>query len=191
MKHYIIYIPGLGDHYDGVRRFFLRFWKIYGVQAQLVPMQWYDGESYQTKYNSVTVAIVVAKEQGYTVSLVGESAGASMAMNVFAHNESLHRFISLCGVNSFHASVSPRILARSPAFKESLTNLAASQRQALREQSERITSITALSDSVVSPAKNKIEGVRHKRIFSIGHLPSILLGLSLLSFTIIGEIKRK
>ena len=150
MKHYIIYIPGLGDHNDGIRRFFLRFWRLYGVRTQLVPMQWYDGESYQTKYSQITAAITTAEEQGYNVSLVGESAGASMAMNVFARDDSLYRFVSLCGVNNFHTSISPRILARSPAFKESLSYLAASQQLAVGRQPEDIRTITALSDTVVT-----------------------------------------
>lgn len=191
MKHYIIYIPGLGDHYDGVRHFFLRFWKIYGVQTQLVPMQWYDGESYQTKYDKITAAVTDAKEKGYTVSLVGESAGASIAMNAFARNESLHRLISLCGVNSFHASVSPRILAKSPAFKESLWHLTASQEKAVSQRRKDIISIAALSDSTVSVSKNRINGVKNMRVFSVGHITSILLCLSLFSFILVREIKRK
>lgn len=191
MKHYIIYIPGLGDHYDGVRRFFLRFWKIYGVKTQLVPMQWYDGESYQIKFDSVTAAVMAAKEKGYTVSLVGESAGASMAMNVFAQEESLRRLISLCGVNSFHASVSPRILVRSPAFKESLRHLAESQKTAVSQRHKDIISIAALSDPTVSVSKNRINGVKNMQVFSIGHITSILLCLSFFGFIVTREIKRK
>lgn len=154
-------------------------------------MQWYDGEPYQAKYNQIIAAISAAKEQGYSVSLVGESAGASMAMNVFSRDDSLYRFVSLCGVNTLHASISPRILAKSPAFKESLSYLAASQRVAVGRRPENIISIAALSDSVVSVSKNRIEGVKNKRVFSVGHLTSILLCLSVFSFVVVGEIKRK
>ncbi|MEP7205055.1 MAG: hypothetical protein ABI716_02585 [Candidatus Saccharibacteria bacterium] len=191
MKHYIIYVPGLGDHYDGIRRFLLRFWRLYGVRTQLVPMQWYDGEPYQAKYELIVAAVSAAQEKGYCVSLVGESAGASIAMNAFSRDDRLYRFISLCGVNSFHSSISPRILANSPAFKQSLSHLAASQWVAVRARPDSIISMSALSDSVVSVSKNRIKGVKNKRIFSVGHLTSIFLCLSIFSCVVVGEIKKK
>lgn len=190
MKHHIIYISGLGDNYDGIRRFLLRFWQIYGVHTQLVPMQWYDGKSYEEKYDRVVDAIEAAKKQGYQVSVIGESAGGSMAMNVFARNDSLYRLVSLSGVNTFHTTVSPRILARSPAFKESLSYLDASREHAVKKQPESIVSIAALVDSTVFVSKNKIKGVKNMRVFSVGHIPSILLCLSVFSFIVVREVKR-
>ena len=114
-----------------------------------------------------------------------------MAMNAFERDKSLHRLISLCGVNSFHASVSPRILAKSPAFKESLWHLAASQKIAVSQRHKNIISISALLDSVVSVSKNRISGVKNMRVFSVGHITSILLCQSIFSLVIVREIKRK
>lgn len=190
MKHYIVYIPGLGDSYDGLRRFLLFFWRIYGVKVEHVPVKWYDGKSYQEKYKRVAAAVQNAQALGYTVSVMGESAGGSMAMNIFARNELIHRLISLCGVNSYKTPISPRIFERGPAFKESVSILNASQAGAIKRE-QQITSITALYDETVPIKSNIIPGARRVTIWSIGHLITIVLSLSILSFIPIREVRRK
>ncbi|MDB5177642.1 MAG: hypothetical protein JWO61_25 [Candidatus Saccharibacteria bacterium] len=189
MKHYIVYIPGLGDGYDGLRRFLLFFWRIFGVKVEHVPMKWYDTKSYEEKYKRVDAAIRNAQALGYTVSVIGESAGGSIAMNLFARNETLHRLISLCGVNSYRTPISPRIFQRSPAFKESVSMLNESQTDALKRV-KHITSVTARYDPTVPIKSNIIPGARHVTIWSVGHLTTILLCLSLFSFVLVREVRR-
>lgn len=190
MKHYIIYIPGLGDRNDGIRRFLLRFWRVFGVRTELVPMQWNDGSPYQEKYNRVVLAIKEAKAQGFEVSIIGESAGASMAMNVFASSSSLHRMVSLCGVNSPNAPIAPHIFAKSPAFEESVGNLQASRESVICDRKDQVSSVTALIDTTVPVGVNRISHVRNIRVPSIGHVVTILLCLTIFSFVLIREIRR-
>jgi len=190
MRHYIIYLPGLGDRNDGLRRFLLWFWRIYGLQTKLVPMQWYDGRTYEEKYARVVTAIKRAEKQGYTVSVIGESAGGSMAMNVFSRTPSLYRLVSLCGVNLSSAPVSPHIYARSAAFKQSVSILTASGVQAVQDRADRITLLTGLTDLTVPAKENIIKGVRRRKIIGFGHIPTILLCLSIYSFVLVREIKR-
>jgi hypothetical protein len=190
MKHYIVYIPGLGDKYDGIRSFLLRSWRIFGVQTELVPMQWYDGKSFEEKYQRVVSAIERAQKQGYSVSIIGESAGGSMAINAFSMNTSIHRMISLCGVNTTRSPISSYIFKKGPAFGESVSKLDRSQTDATSERIRRVTSIVAFKDSVVPAHKNTIEGARQVIIPSIGHLTTILLCLSVYSFLVVREVKR-
>lgn len=191
MEHHILYISGLGDNYDGIRRFFLFFWRIFGVRAELVSMQWYDGKPYDEKYKRVIAAIEASQARGYSVSLVGESAGGSMAMNVFARTESIHRLISLCGVNSYRTPISPRIFKRGPAFKESVSILNESQAKAIKDRLKRISSVTAVFDQTVPIKTNIIPGARRVTLWSIGHLTTILLCLSLFSFIVVREVRRQ
>lgn len=186
MGHYIIYIPGLGDRYDGFRKFLLFFWRIFGVRTELVPMQWYDGKDYDEKFARVETAIKDAQSKGYRVSLIGESAGASMAMNVFAHDTSPRRMISLCGVNNSTIPISSHIYKRSLAFKKSVSLLDNSQNKA---QVRRVVSVTGFFDPRVSVEKNIIPGAKHIKVLSIGHLTTIILCLSLYSFVLIRAIK--
>ena len=190
MRHYIVYIPGLGDGYDGLRRFLLFFWRVYGVKVEHVPMKWYDGKSYEEKYKRVAAAIQNAQALGYAVSVVGESAGGSMAMNIFARNDLIHRLVSLCGVNSYKTPISPRIFERGPAFKKSVSIIDASQSNAIKARVDRMTSITAYYDPTVPIKSNIIPGARRVTIWSLGHLTTILLCLSVFSFIVVREARR-
>jgi hypothetical protein len=191
MKHYIVYIPGLGDGYDKMRAFLLQFWRIYGVTVELVPMKWYDGKPYKDKYDRVKTAVNNAEALGFTVSVIGESAGGSMAMNIFARHSSLYRMVSLCGINTAQTPIASSIFRRGPAFKESVSSLAQSRADALQSRNDQITSITAAYDPTVPVKRNIIPGVRHITVWSIGHFTTIVLCLSLFSFIVVREIRRR
>ncbi len=189
-KHFIVYIPGLGGHNDGLRRFFLRFWRVFGVKIELVTMNWKDGRGYDEKYQRVVEAVERAQKKGYTISLVGESAGASMAMNVFSRLTRIHKLITICGINDSQTPIADYHFVQSPAFKESVSLLDASRESVLKDRADRIISFTALVDNTVPPSKNRILGTKHKTMFSFGHLPTVGLCLSIYSFLIVREIKR-
>jgi hypothetical protein len=154
-------------------------------------MKWDDGKSYDEKYKRVTSVIQNAQALGFTVSIIGESAGASIGMNVFAASKDIHRFVSLCGVNNPKTSISSHIFARSPAFKESVSQLAHSRAKAIRSRIDRITVVTARRDSTVPVEQNTIPGARTVKIWSMGHGVTIMLCLSLLSFVIVREVRRR
>src|SRR5664279_5626625 len=107
----------MGDHYNGFRRRVLAIWQLYGVGIEYIPMDWYGGGSYEQRETRIKQAITRAKKAGKTVSLVSESAGGAIALNVFSKDTDLYRLVSICAVNNPNTSVSPRILERSPAFK--------------------------------------------------------------------------
>lgn len=190
MKHHIIYISGLGDHYDGVRRACLFFWRFFGVEAELAAMKWYNGRPYNEKLQKIRDSIERAQNNGQTVSLIGESAGASIAMNAFATDKSLNKIISLCGVNNGRTHISKLILEKSPAFEKSIRLLPGSQKLALENRRNQITSVTGLVDRTVPVEKNIIPGVEQIKIWFIGHIPTIFLCLTLGSFVLIREIKK-
>jgi len=190
MRHYIIYIPGLGDGYDPLRRLALFFWRIFGVTVEYVPMKWYDGKPYDEKYRRVEAAVRNAQALGFTVSLIGESAGATMAMNVFARNKSLHRMVSLCGVNSGNTPISPKIFKRSPGFQQSVSLVNESRAKVIKSRHAQVTSVIAMSDSTVPPEKNTIPGARQVKIWTMGHIFTITLCLSVLSFVIVRQVRR-
>lgn len=187
MKHYIIYIPGLGDHYDRGRLFALWFWRIFGVKTQLVPMRWNGTEGYDQKVARVKDTIAAAQKAGYVVSLVGESAGASMALNVAAMTPGLRRIVTLAGVNSSSMPISPFTQKRAPAFKISAGTITKSL-QTL--DTSRVHTIRALIDNVVSSSRyGTVTGAHNHRIFTFGHLATIGLCLTIFSPYIVSIIK--
>ena len=187
MKHYIIYIPGLGDHYDAGRSTALKFWRLFGVTTQLLPMQWNAGSTYEDKFKEVMAAIKRAQDAGYAVSLVGESAGASMALNAAVQASSLYSIVLLAGIASTSTPISSYIKARSPAFAASV---AALSKTLAKIDTSNIHIVQALWDPTVPTRHNQINGAHAHTIWSIGHIPTIVLCITLLSPFIIMLAKR-
>ncbi|MBC7943493.1 hypothetical protein H7X68_03290 [Candidatus Saccharibacteria bacterium] len=186
MKHHVIYIPGLGDDYDGVRRRALKGWRLWGVKTELVSMRWYDGRPYAEKYQRVIESVKRAEDKGYVVSLVGESAGGSMAINVAAQVPTIHKLITVCGVNSPAIKVSPHTLRKAPAFGESISLLVDS----LPKIIARTHVVRAWYDPVVYAEHTYIKGATNHLIYNIGHLSTVVLCLTILSGYVVSLIKR-
>src|SRR5215216_6113583 len=108
MRTEIFYISGFGGHYDKFRRFALKFWKLYGVNARLISTSWSNKESYEQKFKRITDAIDAIDTKTTNIILIGESAGGSLALNVFAsRKEKIHKTITLCGKNNGPELVAP------------------------------------------------------------------------------------
>src|SRR5580700_11504718 len=84
-QHHIIYIPGLGDS-NTVRgqRFLVSLWRNYGIHGHCYQMVWADKEPFQPKFDRLLSLIDELHAQGQVVSLIGSSAGASVALHAFA-----------------------------------------------------------------------------------------------------------
>lgn len=187
-RHYIIYIPGLGDHYDAGRGAALWCWQIFQVKVQLVPMQWNTPGGYEQKVKQLKDAIKTAQDAGYTVSLVGESAGASMALNVAATTPGIHCIVTLAGVNSSDLPISPVTRRRSPAFAASAARI---KKSLPLLDTSRVHTFRALIDETVWTRYDDIPGATAHRLLTVGHLPTIILCLTLLSPYVISIIKRR
>lgn len=186
-RHHIIYVPGLGDGFDPGRRAALRAWRVWGVTTELVPMQWFDGNPYAEKERRVLDAVRRAEAEGAVVSLIGESAGGSMAINVAAQLPRPHALITVCGANDPAAPVAPETLAKSPAFDESLRRLRGSLPLLARPATQVVR---AWYDPIVKPQHTRIEGVRTHRLPTVGHMTTITLCLTVLSGYVVILIKR-
>lgn len=181
MKYHILYIPGLGD-YDRARAFALKAWRVFGVSTQLVSVKWHDGGTYEEKLAKVRGEAEKAIKAGYKVVLVGESAGASLALNAAATLPKLHRVVLIAGVNSSQLPISPYTKKRSPAFTQSAAGITKSLEKI---DTTKIHTVRALRDAVVSPGFNDIPGAHKHVLPTIGHLATIILCLTILSPSIV------
>lgn len=188
MKHLIIYVPGLGDYYDAGRSFALKGWRLWGVRAKLLPIKWYGGGTYEQKLKLVTDAVRDAERKGFGVTLIGESAGASLALNAAAVLPGIRKVILIAGVNSSKLPISPHFKVRSPSFAESARIVDSS---ITRLDAAKVHTIKALVDPVVSPKYNAIPGATSHTFWSVGHLTTIALCLSVFSYFIARIIKQK
>ena len=168
----ILYVSGLGDQYDDVRRFCLRGWRLWGVTAKLVPMTWYDGKAFDQKYNRITSAIDGIKDNSRIV-VIGESAGATMALQV-ANHPRVSRVITLCGVARPTTPISSYFNKRAPA-------LIVATRSVPNTSDYDVHSVRAVIDGVVGKKYSTASGAKQHTIWTVGHLFTILLCLTILA----------
>ena len=190
MKHKIIYIPGLGDGYDPLRKLALRLWTRRDVSVELVPMRWSMGDSYERAFDRVHRRVVQSQQGGYTVSLIGESAGGAMAINMFATHDTIHRLITIAGVNSPKAPVAQHLRDTAPAFDGALLKLPAALSLVNTTQRRKIINFTARADPTVAPRHSRITGAQHHTVAMIGHLTTIAFCLTFARKKIIDAITR-
>lgn len=171
MKTRIIYIPGLGDHYDGFRKFSLKWWNVWGVNATHVPITWYDGGDFEQKMGLVNRAIDAHNNERIVV--IGESAGGALALHT-ASNPKVSRVITLCGVSSRNTPISSYLEKRAPA-------LVPAARTIPDVTSYDVHSVRAYIDPVVGAKYNQAAGAKVYTIPLIGHFIPIVLCLTILA----------
>jgi pimeloyl-ACP methyl ester carboxylesterase len=185
MTNYILYIPGLGDGYDSFRQRALRFWALYSVNARLVPMNWYGIETYDDQFQRSSDIILSLAKNGARISLVGESAGASMAINLFAAHPEITSLVTIAGVNQATTPVAPRTLRKGPSFEESRRRVGDSLVMLSQARRRNIHTVSALFDSVVMARYSRMNGANNHRILAIGHFMTIAICLTVYSWYII------
>jgi pimeloyl-ACP methyl ester carboxylesterase len=179
MQTEILYLSGFGDHYDWIRRFTLGFWKLYGVNVRLIPTSWSNQENYEEKFKRITNAIDAIDTKTTKVVLIGESAGGSLAINVFARRkEKIHKTITICGKNSGPDSVAPHYYKRNPTFRNSMNDLNKSVAALSKQDRRRVVSIYPLYDSIVPIRETLIPDCKQIRLPIIGHLFTIFFTLT-------------
>ena len=191
-KHYILYLPGLGDHYDIGRRFLLKCWQLYGVRTQLVPMHWRDGNRFEDKLTRLGKIIEEKHAQGYKVTLIGESAGGSMALHAYAaYGEKLFRVMTVCGKNTQPQDVSPHLYRKNQSFKTSMFLVDEAISSLTKAQRQAFVSVYPFKDGTVPIRETLIPDCQHVRLWSFGHLTSIAFALTLASGLIVRVAIRK
>jgi len=191
MKTEILYISGLGDHYDWIRQFTLRFWKLYGVNARLISSSWSNNESYEEKFERITDAIDAIDTRTTKIVLIGESGGGSLAINVFAsRKEKIHKTITICGKNNGPELVAPHYYKRNPTFKISMYNLKESVAALSKSERQRVVSIYPLYDGVVPIRETLIPNCKQVQLPSIGHLGTIFFALTFGAYFIVKLAKK-
>jgi hypothetical protein len=184
---HILYLSGLGDNYDPMRLRLLRWWRYRNVTVELVPMKWHDG-TFEQKIARIDRAIDRAK--GKRVVLLGESAGGSMAVHMYARRDDIYKVMTLCGKNTQPEKVGEHYYRNHPAFRTSMERLNDSLAQLDAEKRRRFVSIHPLYDPTVPIRETVLPGCRQVRLFAVGHLFVIFLALTIYSSIVVRAAKR-
>lgn len=172
MIHYI-YIPGLGDKVDPLRRLALLLWRRRGARAALIPMKWAGkGETYEQKYERVANAVRASTAD--EIVLIGESAGGPMALLAYSRlSDRVGNVITICGYNHGASDIHPRHRTTHPAFYElvkTIDTVLPSFSPSLRSH---MTTIYSTKDTIVTESHSKVEGAKAVAIDTPGHMRSI------------------
>lgn len=171
-----IYIPGLGDDKMVGNSLLQKFWRLFGINTKVHKLYWRDSRPYSQKLDELLSEIDQLANDGYRVSLIGTSAGASMALNVYARRKAtIHKAVFICGKLSNFEVVNPRYYQKNPALKESFADVPANLKELSAADKAKMLTLNPLKDWLVPAADTKIPGVRSQTILSIGHLPSIVI----------------
>lgn len=181
MATHIIYIPGLGDRYDGFRRFALMFWRFWGVSVEYVPVTWYDGGDFEQKIKYVDDAIKRAGDK--RVALVGESAGATLALHASIRYKNIGRVITLCGVSQPGTPISSYLRRRAPALNTAVSTLP-------QKFDVDVHSMRGLVDTTVGRRWSKTNQATVHTIWVVGHRATIITCLTLLAPLMVAIAKK-
>lgn len=188
-RFHVIYIPGFGDWYDIGRRPLFRCWRLLGVTTEFVPMNWRSSESYKSKLERINSAIDRAR--GKRIILIGESAGASMAVAIHAkrYNE-LHKTLTVSGKNRHAATVAPRLYRQYVAFQDAMRTIDKTGADLADEARQNFVTLYPLYDDIIPKEDATIPGTRMVRLFSVGHFLTIFLCLTVFSWYVLRIAKK-
>lgn len=168
-----IYIPGLNDRFDFLRRLALRRWETENAKATLVPMRWSDkSETYEQKYQRLEDVITMYKDD--EIVLVGESAGGPMALLALLKLEpQISQVITICGYNHGADDIEPYRRRNNPAFYAMVRMTDALLPKLTSEIKAKIITVYSRRDHVVAPEHSRIEGSRELALDLKGHTLTI------------------
>lgn len=170
MKRYI-YVPGLGDHFDWLRRIGLKAWAASDSRVSFVPSHWNRrSETFDVKV--ARIRQVIEQHPGDEIILVGESAGGALALYTYlTQPDAIGRVVTIAGYNHGFKSMSPHYRISKPAFYHLM--------QAVDEQvispvaAAAITTIYSTEDTVVTPSHTRIAGADEIVLTTKGHFTTI------------------
>ncbi|TAH36609.1 hypothetical protein EYC59_00320 [Candidatus Saccharibacteria bacterium] len=169
-KNAVIYVFGLSDHRARGQTLAVKTWRLYGVTPQVFHMYWHEPRPFADTLAKLLARIDELVGKGYAVSLVGTSAGASVAIAAYAARPAtLHAVVCICGKLRNPETISPYTYRTNPAFRESMAQTATNLEKLNPEQRSRILSIRPVSDGLVPPADTVVSGAHHRRLYTRGH----------------------
>lgn len=171
---HIIYIPGLGDGRVGGQLRAVRTWRLWGVEAELVQMNWAGKEAWQPKSERLLGAIDGAFAEGKTVGLVGASAGAAAVINAYAaRKDKVVGCVLIAGKVNRPEAIGQRYRRDDPAFVTAAYNCAQALQTLGAQDRQRILSRYALADETVYKPDSRIPGAHNRMVPTIGHVVTI------------------
>jgi len=193
MANHVVYLPGVGDHNNShIQIKAVKKWRKYGLETHFHQINWNDNESFDNKLNKILKIIDELYDASQAVSIVGVSAGASMAMNVYeARKDKIRALVFICGKINNPETLGEDYKIRNPRLFESVSSSSKAVRRLNKDDKSKMLTVQPIYDGTVAMDDGRITGARHKVLFSALHAVSIYLAITLYRKVSINFIKSK
>jgi hypothetical protein len=195
VKHFVIYIPGLGDRktYAWAQKLALNLWRTSRVIPCYFVVGWADKhETYEQKRVRLLKTVDAAANNGYTVSIVSASAGSNLALTALAARANkLHRVISICGKINHPETVNDSFFALNPSFKDALTESQRIIPLLSPADRKKLLIVQATRDSFVPARDGEVVGAQVHVMHSMGHVFSIFMAITVFRHICLRFIKQQ
>ncbi len=185
-RHYnVVIIPGLSDDVKKLQ-FATAWWRKRGLNPHVIKIGWYDESNrLQLKIDEILQLIDKLSDQSL-VSLVGTSAGGSLAFNIFLQRmDTIHKAVSICGrlrAGKHRLRSLERMSAQSPLFKQSVLAFEKSEPNIPVPVRLRMMTVSAmLGDELVPADTSVLKGAYNTKVLTGEHAFSIAMSLTLLA----------
>lgn len=171
----LILVPGLGNN-DKPLRFLIKFLDKKGFNVVVCDVKWKKGEkNFKNKIRKVRNKVIELKKKGHRISLLGISAGGSIALCVFyLLNKDIDSAVVICSMlrlgfdENRNQKESLRLF---PCYKNAVNFFEKNISPKLkRNQRKRILTIRPLFDEIVPIQTMSIEGANNLRVFLARHI---------------------
>jgi hypothetical protein len=191
-RHHVIVIPGLGN---GVVKHIwaTKHWRRYGIVPHVFDAQWKIEEpDFESKFKRALALIDSLTSPNTKISLVGNSAGSSFALNLFGKRKHIiHRVVINGGrvrTGDWPWFTFVQATNSSPSFKTSVLLSEIAEHKLSTDDRNKILTLRPIFDEVVPPWTVPIQRATNEVTLSIEHAITIGLNMTLLSRRIIDFI---
>ncbi len=168
----------------------LNLWHYNNVKVEITPKQWRVNESWDTKLARLVAKIDHYYENGFAVSLIGESAGATAVLQALeTRTNSINAVVLLCGKSQYPERVAASLYSNNPVLREAMIRSHKVIDSLNDEQKQKILNLHPLFDPIVPVWETKIPGVKDATMPTIGHLLGIGFGITFWSWCIVRFIR--
>lgn len=192
-KLHVIYLPGVGDSDPVFQRRAVKTWKWWGVEAELLQVDWASEEPWSSKFKKITDRIDELTSAGKSVALVGASAGGSALISAYAARKNdIVGAVIICGKLKNATDIGSKYRNANPALVDAVT--ASDKASSSLNPTDRAKILTrrAFFDEVVTTHDDSIiEGARNRISPTLGHAITIAIQLVLGAPSIVRFLKKQ
>lgn len=191
-KNHVIVIPGLNNKIK-LHTWACKGWEKFGIITHVFDIRWQIEENgFQTKLERAVKLVDSLSEKDSKISVVGNSAGSSFALNLFgARKKQVSRVVINCGRvrdGDWPWFTFNQATASSPSFKESVLKAQELEKTLTTYDRKKILTLRPLFDEIIPPSTVPVQGAKNITIFSLEHAISIALNMTLFQKRIIDFI---